>query len=179
MASTMSRQDTPNSGKTDESCYGHSHSAEPADHAHHQHGAALDPVCGMTVDPATAHHRIEHGGRSFYFCSDRCRTKLAQDPAKYLHGASNPKTKADVPEGTIYACPMHPQIRPVGPGNCPICGMTLEPELAAVDAGPNPELIDMTRRFWIGLAPSIPVVVLEMGGHLADAHGWIEQSLSN
>jgi Cu+-exporting ATPase len=89
------------------------------------------------------------------------------------------KTQADVPEGTIYTCPMHPQVRQVGPGNCPICGMALEPELATADAGPNPELVDMTRRFWVGLALSVPVVVLEMGAHLVGAHGWIDQSLSN
>lgn len=138
----------------------------------------MDPVCGMEVDPDTARHKAEHGGRSFYFCSDRCRTKFAEDPAKYLHGEMK-KTQADVPEGTIYTCPMHPQVRQVGPGNCPICGMALEPELATADAGPNPELVDMTRRFWVGLALSVPVVVLEMGAHLVGAHGWIDQSLSN
>ena len=132
----------------------------------------------MEVDPDTARHKAEHGGRSFYFCSDRCRTKFAEDPAKYLHGEMK-KTQADVPEGTIYTCPMHPQVRQVGPGNCPICGMALEPELATADAGPNPELVDMTRRFWVGLALSVPVVVLEMGAHLVGAHGWIDQSLSN
>ena len=84
-----------------------------------------------------------------------------------------------VPEGTIYTCPMHPQIRQVGPGNCPICGMALEPELATAETGPNPEIIDMTRRFWVGLALSIPVVILEMGGHLIGAHTWFDQSLSN
>jgi Cu+-exporting ATPase len=92
---------------------------------------------------------------------------------------SRQRAPAAVSEGTIYTCPMHPQIRQVGPGNCPICGMALEPELAAADSGPNPELIDMTRRFWVGLALSIPVVVLEMGGHLVGGHGWIDQSLSN
>ena len=87
--------------------------------------------------------------------------------------------KTPVLAGTIYTCPMHPQIRQVGPGNCPICGMALEPELATAETGPNPELIDMTRRFWVGLALSVPVVILEMGGHLIGAHGWIDQSLSN
>ena len=74
-----------------------------------------------------------------------------------------------MPDGTIYTCPMHPQIRQVGPGSCPICGMALEPEVASLDAPPNPELADMTRRFWIGLVLSLPVVVLEMGGHLVGA----------
>lgn len=139
----------------------------------------MDPVCGMKVDPAKARHRAEHDGKTFYFCSERCRTKFAEDPAKYAHGKTQPTQRADVPEGTIYTCPMHPQIRQVGPGNCPICGMALEPELATADTGPNPELIDMTRRFWVGLALSVPVVALEMGAHLVGAHGWIAQSLSN
>jgi len=103
--------------------------------------------------------------------------ETAVDPV--LGTMSRQRAPAAVSEGTIYTCPMHPQIRQVGPGNCPICGMALEPELAAADSGPNPELIDMTRRFWVGLALSIPVVVLEMGGHLVGGHGWIDQSLSN
>jgi len=98
------------------------------------------------------------------------------DPEQYL-GKSKPKTA--VPEGTIYTCPMHPQIRQVGPGNCPICGMALEPEVASLDASPNPELADMARRFWIGLVLSVPPVVLEMGGHLVGGHGWVDQTLSN
>ncbi|HET7124026.1 MAG TPA: copper-translocating P-type ATPase, partial [Bradyrhizobium sp.] len=95
------------------------------------------------------------------------------------HDSHHPDAKAAVPEGTIYTCPMHPQIRQVGPGNCPICGMALEPELATPDAPPNPELADMTRRFWIGLVLSVPAVALEMGGHLFGGHGWIDQTLSN
>src|SRR5438477_3674396 len=83
------------------------------------------------------------------------------------------------PEGTIYTCPMHPQIRQTGPGNCPICGMALEPVVATADAGPNPELIDMTRRFWIGLALAVPVMALEMGGHLTNLHMLLGQNLSN
>ncbi len=94
-------------------------------------------------------------------------------------GADLTKPKAAVPEGTIYTCPMHPQIRQIGPGACPICGMALEPEVASLDAPPNPELADMTRRFWIGLVLSVPPVVLEMGGHLVGAHGWVDQTLSN
>jgi Cu+-exporting ATPase len=122
---------------------------------------------------------MEHSGQTFYFCSDRCRTKFAEDPQKYISGKAQRPSPAAVPEGTIYTCPMHPQIRQVGPGNCPICGMALEPEVATAETGPNPELIDMTRRFWVGLALSVPVVMLEMGGHLVGGHGWIEQSLSN
>src|SRR5215471_2294357 len=96
------------------------------------------------------------------------------------HGhAAAVRSSAPVPKGTIYTCPMHPQVRQVGPGFCPICGMALEPELAAAQAAPNPELADMTRRFWVGLALAIPVVVLEMGGHLTDLHMLLGQSWSN
>src|SRR5215510_14077291 len=98
-----------------------------------------------------------------------------ENPPNAAHAAASPP----VPAGTIYTCPMHPEIRQVGPGSCPICGMALEPEIATADAGPNPELVDMTRRFWIALALSVPIVVLEMGAHVAGAHGWIAQTLSN
>jgi Cu+-exporting ATPase len=137
----------------------------------------LDPVCGMTVDPHKTPHRHQHQGRTYYFCSGGCRTKFAADPAKYLQPSDQPD--APVPEGTVYTCPMHPEIRQVGPGSCPICGMALEPELATADTGPNPELADMTKRFWIGLALSIPVVVLEMGGHLFGLHRLLDQTKSN
>jgi P-type Cu+ transporter len=126
-------------------------------------GLAVDPVCGMKVDPHTAKHRAEHRGRTYYFCSGACREKFLADPARYLAKGEVPP--ADVPAGTIYTCPMHPEIRQVGPGFCPICGMALEPVLAAPDAGPNPELVDMTRRFWIGLVLTLPVVALEMSQH--------------
>ena len=179
----MYKQDAPGSETARGSCCGHSHSIsqESANQHHHgpAHGTTVDPVCGMLVDPATARHKIEHDGQTFYFCSERCRTKFADDPAKYVRGTVQQAPRADVPEGAIYTCPMHPQIRQVGPGNCPICGMALEPELATAETGPNPELIDMTRRFWVGLALSVPVVILEMGGHLVGGHGWIDQSLSN
>jgi YHS domain-containing protein len=137
-------------------------------HGHHDHqtdgkASLRDPVCGMTVDPATSKHRFDHRGEAFHFCSAGCRTKFAAEPAQYLDKS---KVKAAVPKGTIYTCPMHPQIRQIGPGSCPICGMALEPEVASLDTRPNPELADMTRRFWIGLVLSLPPVVLEMGGHL-------------
>ncbi len=101
------------------------------------------------------------------------------DHSGHAHGSHPVDGKAAVAEGTIYTCPMHPQIRQIGPGHCPICGMALEPEVASLDAPPNPELADMTRRFWIGLVLSLPAVVLEMGGHLAGGHGLIDQTLSN
>jgi len=136
------------------------------DHGHHHPGddvRVLDPVCGMTVDPATARHSLEHGGRRFFFCSAGCKSKFAAEPHRYL----TPKAAAPEPSaGTIYTCPMHPQIRQVGPGACPICGMALEPVATSADDAPNAELADMTRRFWIGLALTVPVFALEMGGHL-------------
>jgi P-type Cu+ transporter len=152
------------------------------DHAGHIHQASapakvLDPVCGMTVDPATSKHRFDYRGETFHFCSAGCCTKFAADPKKYLEKDSQPK--AEVPEGATYTCPMHPQIRQVGPGSCPICGMALEPEVASLDDGPNPELADMTRRFWIGLVLALPPVILEMGGHLIGGHGLIEPTLSS
>ncbi len=159
------------------SCCGgaHHHSGHDGQHTH-RNNAMRDPVCGMTVDPATAKHRFDYEGETYYFCSAGCRTKFSADPTAYL---GDPKPKANVPEGTIYTCPMHPEIHQVGPGSCPICGMALEPEVASLDAPPNPELADMTRRFWIGLALSLPAIVLEMGGHLVGGHGLIDQMLSN
>ena len=156
-------------------------SSDHSSHAHGDHHSAgkrtvSDPVCGMTVDPATSQHRFDYRGDAYHFCSAGCEAKFAADPKQYLDSG---KPKATVPEGTIYTCPMHPQIRQNGPGNCPICGMTLEPEVATLDAPPNPELADMTRRFWVGLALSVPPVVLEMGGHLVGDHGWVDQTLSN
>jgi Cu+-exporting ATPase len=140
-------------------------------------GAAKDPVCGMSVDPATAKHKAEYGGAGYYFCSARCREKFVAEPMKYLEPQL--AKAAEVAAGVMYTCPMHPQIRQVGPGACPICGMALEPEIATAETGPSPELVDMTRRFWIGLALAVPVVVLEMGGHLPGIHALIGQQASN
>jgi Cu+-exporting ATPase len=146
---------------------------------HHHHDEPMtvrDPVCGMTVDTATSRHRFDHRGETFHFCSAGCKTKFATTPEQYLNKTA---PKAPVPEGAIYTCPMHPQIRQAGPGSCPICGMALEPEVASLDAPPNPELADMTRRFWVGLVLALPAVVLEMGGHLVGGHGFLDQTLSN
>jgi P-type Cu+ transporter len=139
----------------------HAHGAHTADAAH----GVRDVICGMTVDPQTTPHRHAHRGDTYYFCSGGCRTKFAAAPEKYLDPGKL-ETAAPMPAGTIYTCPMHPEVRQEGPGSCPICGMALEPEMPSAETGPNPELADMTRRFWIGLALSAPVVALEMGGHL-------------
>jgi Cu+-exporting ATPase len=167
--------------------------AKPSDaphgrHDHHHHGHAhhgaeapapgkvKDPVCGMEVDPHTTPHRAEHAGHTYHFCSTGCRTKFVADPGKYL---GEQRRAEPVPAGTIYTCPMHPQVRQVGPGHCPICGMALEPEVATGEEGPNPELVDFTRRFWIGLVLTLPVFVLEMGGHLLGLDHLIERQTSN
>ncbi len=109
---------------------GHPHGHGPGDAAAATGHRVKDPVCGMTVDPHTAKHRAEHGGRPYYFCSAGCRTKFVADPERYLDPAAAAKAEP-VPEGTIYTCPMHPEIRQVGPGSCPICGMALEPVLVS------------------------------------------------
>ena len=152
--------------------HGHHHPADPAK-------TARDPVCGMSVNPETSKHRLEHSGTTYHFCCNGCRTKFEADPQKYLDKSKAEAPKAPVPAGTIYTCPMHPEIRQVGPGSCPICGMALEPDVVSLDDAPNPELADMTRRFWIGAALSVPPVVLEMGGHLVGGHGLIDPTLSN
>ncbi len=126
---------------------------------------ATDPVCGMTVDTLAAKHSHRLDGRTYYFCSGRCREKFIAAPSKYLKSEKS-APGAGVPAGTIYTCPMHPEMRQEGAGICPICGMTLEPEIVTAEAQPNPELADMTRRLWIGLALTLPVFALEMGGHL-------------
>ena len=125
-------------------------------------GMAIDPVCGMTVTIEGAEHRAEHDGASHYFCSASCQQKFLADPEMYLSGA-HLNAVEDVPEGTIYTCPMHPEIRQEGPGSCPICGMALEPETFSLDDGPDPELVDMSRRFWVSLVFTIPLFIYAMG----------------
>ncbi|KJC44944.1 haloacid dehalogenase [Bradyrhizobium sp. LTSP885] len=164
------------------------HAEHDHSHAHDQHGAtahaccggkhehgdkpveaalAIDPVCGMKVNPATARHRFSYQGEDYFFCSGRCRERFEAEPEKFLK-PREPEPPA--PADTIYTCPMHPEVRQVGPGSCPICGMALEPEQVSLDDGPDPEMIDMTRRFWIALALTSPVFVLEMGSHLGLMH---------
>ncbi|MFQ5765310.1 MAG: heavy metal translocating P-type ATPase, partial [Rhodospirillales bacterium] len=174
----------------------HHHDHEPAPPA-----AAKDPVCGMTVDPVTAEHRFEHAGESYFFCCGGCLEKFKADPQAYprareesapppkapagvrytcpMHPevvqdgpgdcpkcgmALEPMTPVPVPGAARYTCPMHPEIVEDGPGDCPACGMALEPlGVAAAAEEENPELIDMTRRFWISLVFTVPVVILAMG----------------
>jgi Cu+-exporting ATPase len=151
----------------------HRHGMPGTDHDGHEdlasHAAGpvtlvTDPVCGMKVDPATSEHRLGYGGTTYHFCSAGCRTKFEANPGSYL----KPKVAAmaPAPAGAIYTCPMHPQIRQVGPGSCPICGMALEPVEVSAEAQPNHELADMSRRFWIGLVLTLPVFILEMGSHI-------------
>jgi Cu+-exporting ATPase len=135
-------------------------------HDHSGQGStARDPVCGMNVDKSTAKHRYELDGTTHYFCNPRCLEKFVADPQRYLSPDKADET-ADAPEGTIWTCPMHPQIRQDYPGSCPICGMALEPLEPTAEEGPNPELIDMTRRFWISAALTLPILVLVMGDEL-------------
>jgi P-type Cu+ transporter len=136
------------------------------DRSTHSHAAAaaIDPVCGMTVDPAKSPHRLSHAQKTYHFCSAGCRGKFVADPEKYLHGTP----AGPVPEGTIYTCPMHPEVRQVGPGSCLICGMALEPEAGGADDGG--ELADMTRRLWISTLLALPIVALDMGEHFGLLH---------
>jgi Cu+-exporting ATPase len=161
-----------------------------SDHAHARHPletdgkTALDPVCGMRVDPLVTPHHAEVGGESFHFCGAGCRTRFLADPEKYLHPQPAPEPPRP---GAIYTCPMHPEVRQTGPGGCPICGMALEPELVSAGTGPNPELAEMSLRFWVGLAFAAPLFLLEMGGHLLGlarivppgVSGWVQLALAS
>jgi len=151
------------------------------DHCTHDHAkpeTAVDPVCGMTVKIAGARNTAVHDGHTYYFCNPKCLAKFSAEPARYLKPAEALPPRKTVAAGTMFTCPMHPEIRQPGPGSCPICGMALEPEEVTLDQGPNEELVEMTRRLWIGGALAVPVVALDMGGHLfALSHGlssWIE-----
>lgn len=153
------------------------HQHDPANRESHAEHTVKDPVCGMTVDPHTAEHRSQHAGKPWYFCSAGCLSKFEQDPDKYLNG--EPQPEQPVVPGAIYTCPMHPEIRQEGPGDCPICGMGLEPEQVSLDDGPSEELSDMTRRFWIGLVFALPVFLMEMGGHLVNLDHLIAPQVGN
>ena len=143
----------------------------------HNETKVKDPVCGMDVDPHTSRHRADHAGKTWYFCSEKCQEKFIAKPDPYLEPSK--QSQASVPSGSIYTCPMHPEVRREGPGDCPICGMALEPETVSADTGPSDELKDMTRRFWIGLVLTLPVFALEMGGHVFGLMHFISQQTSN
>jgi Cu+-exporting ATPase len=125
---------------------------------------AVDPVCKMEVEPATAAGSTEHQGQKYYFCSTHCLEKFRADPQRYL--GERPAPAAPAPAGTIYTCPMHPEIRQDHPGSCPKCGMALEPETITAEEGPNPEYLDMRRRFWVGLVLGLPVFIIAMSSML-------------
>jgi P-type Cu+ transporter len=139
----------------------HSMNSEPHDH----HAATpLDPVCGMTVDPARAAGTSTYGGRTIYFCSEHCKSKFDADPAAYV-GQAKPEAPAAPPAATEWTCPMHPEIVRDRPGSCPFCGMALEPRTIRIDDD-NPELREMSRRFWISAALTVPLVLFAMLRHL-------------
>jgi len=161
---------------------GHAHGSLPADAPLHDHPAPAadttalkDPVCGMTVTEQSSHH-AEHEGRAYYFCSAKCLTKFTAEPGRYANPAPPAPSEPPAVEataGTIYTCSMHPEIRQDHPGNCPRCGMTLEPVLPELDEGENPELIDFKRRFWWTLPLTVIVTVLAMFGHRL---GWFDMA---
>ncbi|WP_282949200.1 MULTISPECIES: heavy metal translocating P-type ATPase [unclassified Sphingopyxis] len=140
-------------------------------------GSTTDPVCGMTVDPATTPHNATHGGEHHYFCSAGCLDKFEADPDRYA--AEGEAVAAGAPEGAIWTCPMHPEIQRPGPGSCPICGMALEPVMPTASDGPSDEYRDMRRRFWIGLILALPVVALEMGGHMTGLYQYVGRQSGN
>lgn len=151
-----------------------------------QYLTATDPVCGMSVDRATAKHFSRHEGQGFYFCSAGCKSKFEAEPAKYLGDRPEPQA---MPKGTQYTCPMHPEIIRDKPGACPICGMALEPMgVPTGEEGPNPELVDFTRRFWVSAVLSVPLLIFAMGPMLGltfsafigdSAKVWLEMALAS
>ena len=163
---------------------GRTHKDNRADdgHLHHGHAAAgqIDPVCGMTVDPAHAAAEYEYDGRKYYFCAARCKERFAADPQSFLakdthshgdHGHAGSHTQSEIPGQNSqieYTCPMHPEIVQIGPGSCPICGMALEPKEITLDDAPDPEYVDMQRRFWISVPLTLPVFVLAMAEMFVD-----------
>ena len=131
--------------------------------AHADAHLAIDPVCGMTVDPHAGKPTHAYHGHTYHFCSPGCQAKFAADPERYLNKEDEPEP---APPGTLYTCPMHPEIVQEGPGPCPICGMALEPMGALPEDVPNEELIDFTRRLWVGVPLSLVIVALDMGTHV-------------
>ncbi len=162
----------------------HEHTASGQEHtvAENMNKPFTDPVCSMKV-AANPGKQIAYAGKDYHFCSVRCMDKFRVDPQQYVGPAAGQQTAQEAPAGTIYTCPMHPEIRQPAPGNCPKCGMSLEPELPSLEEEENPELKDFRRRFWWTLPLSVVVMVLAMGSHLLFPHGlpyqnWIELALS-
>ena len=135
-------------------------------HAPHGHTAVRDPVCGMTIDPAKAAAKVEYAGTKYYFCSAGCAAKFRADPARYVKPPEPKPPAPPPPAGTLYTCPMHPEILRDAPGACPICGMALEPRTVTLEEGENPELVSMRRRFWVSTALTLPVFVIAMRHYL-------------
>ena len=131
---------------------------------------AKDPVCGMQVAEDGAAATVQHAGATFYFCSSRCHDRFVADPAAFVtagaggQGQDAARPAPPAPAGAMYTCPMHPQVRQDHPGDCPICGMALEPVAVSAEPEDNPELRDMTRRFWVAAVLTVPTVILAMGG---------------
>ena len=141
-----------------------------------------DPVCGMRVEPQSSAHHFDHNGQTYWFCCSGCRIKFQADPEKYLNRDSTAADEAaDLPEGTQFTCPMHPEVVQVGPGDCPLCGMSLQPMEPVLSAEEeNHELVDFTKRLRVGIVLGLPVVVLAMAPHLGVAlHDFISHSVSN
>lgn len=123
----------------------------------------VDPVCGMTVVPATSKHRSKHGGDVVHFCSASCKAKFDADPTRYSLAEKPTVTAAPAAAQSEWTCPMHPEIVRAAPGSCPICGMALEPRVATVEEGPSAEYLDMRRRFWVSVPLALGTLVLVMG----------------
>ena len=142
------------------------------------HGEFVDPVCGMSVAPETAAGKYDYQGETFYFCSQGCLNKFKQNPSSFLEKKKEEKQAAATSEGVEYTCPMHPEIVQIGPGSCPICGMALEPKVLTLDDTPDPEFVDMNRRFWISAILTIPVFALAMAEMLPNFNEYIPPKTS-
>src|SRR2546427_592956 len=151
---------------------------------------ALDPVCGMTVDKQSAAGSFAHAAVTYFFCSTHCLEAFRKEPTRFLQRATRPvePSRPPMPKASPYTCPMHPEIVRDQPGTCPICGMALEPRTVSLEAEENPELIDMTRRFWISVALTAPLFLIGMSDFLpgrplervisTQVSGWIELVLA-
>ncbi|MGE0624756.1 MAG: heavy metal translocating P-type ATPase [Pseudomonadales bacterium] len=159
---------------------------DPHDHHHHPRSGesdaggatAIDPVCGMTVDLAAGKPSHSYAGETWHFCSERCRERFVEDPWFYASGRHEDQPEPEHAAAT-YTCPMHPEIVRDEPGSCPICGMALEPVSAGGDSGPNPELVDFSRRFWVSTAAAVPLLILAMGPMFGlPARDWLGERIA-